>query len=197
MENSKGNNGIIWALIIIIILLLLLVYLLVGKDLLDINNVDKNTSTTTTAVISVESSEEKYNKYLENSEKQIKTSESENSNVISESNKFFNTTANFLINKNLELILSTSSFKLENYKISDNVLDMFLVYEGNGGYDYLYFIKTDGSLNKVCVSCLTEKDSIPKVENVNAKYIVNVLQSETVDSKIATYVDIEGNVINK
>lgn len=121
---------------------------------------------------------------------------------LSGTNKIYDTSYSFLINEKLELFITSNSFKLDNYKISDNVLNMFLVEEGNGGYHYLYFIKNDGSLNKTCISCLTSSDNTPKIENVNAKYIVNVIQSSSGNedesvNPISLYIDIDGNIINK
>ena len=97
----------------------------------------------------------------------------------------------------MHLLFTTSNKKYDKFKVSSDVLNMFLVEVGNGGFKYLYFIKTDGSLNKFCVDCIKEDGKI-KVEKDSKKYIVNVNQGlfdyEVSGFRSPIFVDINGNI---
>lgn len=170
----------------------------------EIKNND-TTKTTTTIVPNKSTSEvslsadERYHNYLTNLESNIKEKyEKYSNNVITGNSMILDTDINFTITKDLNLLFTTGDKKYNNYKLSENVLNMFLVYTGNGGYQYLYFIKNDGSLNKFCVDCLNE-DKTLKVEKVNFKNIVNITQGlfdyEFSGASDPIFIDIDGNIL--
>ena len=212
MEQEKSNKGVITLLIVIIIILLCLVgYLLIGRDLL---NKDSSGNTTTTA--NTDSSDtknkmsaaEKYQVYLSNLEKQIRSSYNNNDkvyykNLINGKNNFYDTFYEISINKNKELLFSSKELSLNNYKVSDGVLNMFVIEEGNAGYEYLFFVKKDGTINKFCISCITTEDKTPKIEKEDVKYVVSVMQGnfgKEVDESgwvSPIFIDIDGNIITK
>ena len=207
MENQKSNKGVIGVLIAIIILLLLIIcFLLFGNKTLNKCKDDINITTpTTTKTIEnnvqnngVKSSDELYSDYLSNLKNGITSKyETYSNNVVSGHSHYLDTNYDFTIKKNLDLVFTTGDKKYNNYKVSDNVLNMFLIDAGNGGYTLLYFIKADGSLNKMCIDCLNENDTV-KIEKENKKYIVNVTQGlfdyEYSGAPGPIFIDINGNV---
>ena len=193
---EKNKKGLIAVLIVIIVLLLCaLGYLLFGKDLL---NKKENNAVIQPEVVTEITTEELYKTYLANLKKEITTKYDEyNNNVVSGKSRYLDTTYDFTIKKNLDLVFTTDDKKYNNYKVSENVLNMFLIDAGNGGYTLLYYIKTDGSLNKMCIDCLAEEEKV-KVEQVDKKYIVNVTQGlfdyEFSGSPEPIFIDIKGNM---
>ena len=180
---KQSNKGLIAILFIIIFLFAVIMGLLFGKN-------DKNQITNSLS--------DKYEQYLSNLKTSIENNYEEYSNnVINSDSIILGTNYNFTITKNLELLFTTSNNQYEKYKVSENVLNMFLIEEGNGGFKYLYFIKTDGSLNKLCVDCLKE-DSEIKIEVKDNKYIINVTQGlfdyEVSGARGPIFIDIDGNI---
>lgn len=89
------------------------------------------------------------------------------------------------------------SKKYNKYKIDDNVLDFFVVEEGNGGYKYLYYITNDGSLYVINADGL--EDSI-KPRKININNVISVIEvtdgyNDGGGEREALFVDIEGNII--
>ena len=159
---------------IIIILLCLVCYLLFGEEIFKDNTsntpkVSDNFQNSTT-----KTTDELYNEYLTNLKKEITDNyKTYSNNVVSGTSMYLNTDYNFTIDKNLNLTFTTNDGKYTNYKVSENVLNMFLIEVGNAGYKNLYFIKTDGSLNKMCIDCLKE-DTTVNVIKEDKKNIINV-----------------------
>ena len=179
MKNNKILNGVLIAVIIILLGILIYLQFINNKSS---NNIDKI-----------------YNNYLVNLKNNIINKyEDYSNNVVEVSNDYLDTVYTFTINKNLNLILTTRDNKYNNYKVSDNVLNMFLIDVGNGGFKYLYFIKDDGSLNKLCIDCIKEEGNV-KVEKEDKKYIVNVIQGvfdyEVSGAPGPIFIDINGNII--
>ena len=106
----------------------------------------------------------------------------------------------FTLTKDGILLLSISKnefkSKYTNYEVSKDVLKMFLVNIGNGGYKNLYFIKEDGTLNSLCVDCIANNQY--EIKQLNYNNIINVVNSSFSKSKSGAYqplfIDIEGNV---
>lgn len=157
-------------------------------------------STATKCDVDKKSSDDLYKEYLSNLKKSIQSNYKDYSNnVISyESVEDENTIYTFTITKDLKLLLDSKSKSISEYKISDDVLSMFQIRIGNGGYNYIYFIKADGTLNSLCIDCIDSTSSI-KVEKENAKNIVSVIQGafdyEYSGTEGTILVDIDGNVI--
>lgn len=199
MEKEKNNRGLVCVLVVIIVLLLCAVgYLLFGKDLLNKNNSSTSTDNNNIQTTDIKSADELYNEYLLNLKKEIENEYKEYSdNVINGKSMSLDTDYKFTIKNNLDLVFTTGNNKYSDYKISENVLNMFLIDVGNGGYKYLYFIRTDGSLNKMCIDCLSE-DSTVKVETENKKNIVNITQGlfgyNYSGAHGPIFIDIEGNI---
>jgi hypothetical protein len=206
VENQKNNKGFIGVLIAIIVLLLCVVlYLLFGKDMLNSKTNDNSTTTTTTKIDNnivqsnnTKSADELYNEYLSNLKTGITSKyDTYSNNVVTGKSMYLDTGYEFTIKKNLDLVFTTANKKFSDHKISENVLNMFLIDVGNGGYTYLYFIKTDGSLNKMCIDCLNENNTV-KVEKENKKNIVNITQGlfdyEFSGAPGPIFIDINGNV---
>ena len=137
-----------------------------------------------------------YTKYLTNLEQNIKTKYDDyNNNVINDSSEILNTTYSINITKKLDLMFKSND---ADKKLDTNVLNMFLIEEGNGGFKYLYFIKKDGSLNKICIDCYKETNEF-KIEKINKDNIVNVTQG-LFDNEVSGYtgpifIDLNGNIL--
>ena len=84
--------------------------------------------------------------------------------------------------------------KLDNNKIADNVLEYFVVNNGNGGAQSLYYIDTKGNIYSVDhENSLSEKSEI-KSNKLSYKNIVSVLPGVYGNSRGPIFVDIEGNM---
>ena len=149
----------------------------------------------------INDSDKKYSNYIKNLKESLSKLNKEDSNnkfFISSNSMYFEKGYSFEIynNKllfNLEDELVKNTYK--DYVISENVLDMFLVSKGNGGYKYLYFIKEDGSLNSFCVECLLNSEM--KIKKVELKRIVSVKEIITSEAREAVFIDIDGNVFHQ
>lgn len=198
MEN-KNNKTIMGVLVgIIIILLCLVCYVLFGEEIFKDNasntpKVSDNSQNSTT-----KTTDELYNEYLTNLKKEITDNyKTYSNNVVSANSVYLNTDYNFTIDKNLNLTFTTNDGKYTNYKVSENVLNMFLIEIGNAGYRNLYFIKADGSLNKMCIDCLKEDNTV-KVLKEDRKNIINVTQGlfeyQNSGASGPIFIDITGNI---
>ena len=73
--------------------------------------------------------------------------------------------------------MSGSSKNLKNYFISDSVLEAFISDSGgNGGYQLLYFIKEDGTLNQFCIDCIVNDDE-KEIKTTEYKNIINFVST--------------------
>ena len=138
-----------------------------------------------------------YTNYLTNLKDSIKKNYKDYSNnVVLYESEATDINYTFTITKDLELKLSTSDKKYTDKKVSDDVVSMFLVSVGNGGYKNLYFIKTDGTLNYVCVDCISENEKV-EIKKQDLKNIVLVTDGlfdyQYSGAAGAIFVDIQGN----
>ena len=140
---------------------------------------------------------EVYTKYLTNLKNNIvKNYKVFTNNQITSKSKILDTNYTFIINKNLELLFTMGN-KYTNYKISNDVLNIFLINTGNGGYSTLYFIKSVGSLHSMCIECINDNNKIT-INKEKYTNIVNVIQGDFSDgysgAPDAIFIDIEGNM---
>ena len=141
---------------------------------------------------------EKYSAYLNNLEYDIKSRYgSYVYSRLSCDNLTMNSACNFTITNDLKLLYNTTDGKYQDYVISEEVLNMFLVTSGNGGFRYLYYIKTDGTLNRVCVEDFNGENEVSS-EVMDNLYVVNVYQglidAQADGSYKPIFVDINGNI---
>ena len=140
-----------------------------------------------------------YARYLTNLEDEIRKNYNDsNKNQIRSNSVVLNTYYTVTITKDLELMFNTDDKKFDNVKLSDNVVNMFLIDYGNGGFKYLYFIKTDGTLNKICIDNIRAQSPI-NIEKTELNNIVNVTQGiindEVSGDLTPIFIDIDGNMV--
>ena len=133
------------------------------------------------------SDEEKYKLYVNNYKKSMNNLNN-NSEVVG--------SYTLMVNTNNELILNQGG-KYEDYVMAKDVVNFFIVDEGNGGFNYVYYTTLDGSLYTFCVE-MGEQD----IEKLNFKYIVNVIDNNIEysigdDGCTPLFIDILGNVYSK
>lgn len=210
MEN--GNNKVF--IVIIVILGLMVIglgsYLIYENKDLKCETDEKKSSTTTTETTEKEStttpkenvnSTTSYNNYLKNLKTNLKkacdqlSTPEEEDGVICEGQSItgygkFLENFYFDISKDGKLTMSGSSKNLKNYFISDSVLEAFISDSGgNGGYQLLYFIKEDGTLNQFCIDCIVNDDE-KIILTTEYKNIINVVST----TAGPLFIDIDGNV---
>lgn len=105
----------------------------------------------------------------------------------------------FTINKNFDLLMTIEEDKLKDkytgYKLDSNVLSMYILSTGNGGFNTLYYITNDGIVKSLCIECI--ENSKPKIKEEKFKNIVNITQGNFDASTTGGYgpifIDIKGN----
>lgn len=144
------------------------------------------------------SEEEKYKLYVNNYKKSMNNLNSNNEQYrnIKMINSEVVGSYTLMVNTNNELILNQGG-KYEDYVMAKDVVNFFIVDEGNGGFNYVYYTTLDGSLYTFCVE-MGEQD----IEKLNFKYIVNVIDNNIEysigdDGCIPLFIDILGNVYSK
>ncbi len=161
-------------------------------------------NTKTKEVIKEKTADERYKEYLSNLSKSIKkqyVDDSTEKNAYSASTK--NTTRvekeelsgayTVEINNNLELIINSSSFNLDNYKISDNVLSYYIIHTGNGGFSSLYYITKDGKVYSANTEIAMYNGSTIQSKEVDVKNIVEIKEGAST-AGFPLFVDIDGNI---
>lgn len=201
MEERKNSNIGLAVLITVLVMLVLglsgfIVYDKVIKQESNSNNtsniVENNEQTDIIEDRNAYNTDDIYRKYLETLKNKVGNLEK---NKLAVSGTTLLKDISFRFNIDSTFKLSFQSDK-ENYKVSDSVLDMFLVEEGNGGYQYLYFITDDGKVHDVCVDCiLFENDKT--IHNYALKNIVKVSTIELTGAFSPIFTDIDGNLIEK
>ena len=218
MEKRSNTGLVVLAIVLVLALVGTTGYIIYDKTIS--KSAESNTSENTTAEndaekINIDDNDNKasrYEKYLSNLKEGIKNNYNVDTKDLEVSNSIrgiFSETDNidyiFEIDKN-QILKMTSG---EKEKVVDNnVLNMFLVNEGNGEWHSLYFIKEDGSLNKITLESMlyfnNEKVTVDfdklKIESINKKYIVNVISGTALyddggGETIAMFIDIDGNII--
>lgn len=205
MKKNKNNKKYIWLISILIVIILGLIGFIVYDNFFEVDKTTyKNNSTTNTNVNednSIDKADNLYQKYLNN----LKTNIKENYNNFNKNYKYIENEDTGLeysleIDKDFNLILSFSNEKLQqkynNYILSENVLNMFLIQIGQSGFYNVYFLKTDGTLFSQCIDCLATENINLKQENY--KNIVNIIQGgfdmEYSGVNGPIFIDIEGNI---
>jgi hypothetical protein len=210
-ENKKHSN---WLAVILILLVIglggYIVYDKVVKPYCTANTkVTSSSKTTTNKTVSTPqkeySADELYAKYLKNLKTNLSNIDTnKDANVAISSNSYiFDGYYSFKIDKDGNLLMTIDdknyNSKYNNYVLSKNVLQMFLVNFGNGGYKTLYFIKEDGTLNKLCVECIA--DGQFSITQDSHKNIVNIVSANIDISKGGSwtpiFIDIEGNTFTE
>ena len=144
------------------------------------------------------SDEEKYKLYVNNYKKSMNNLNRNNEQYrnIKMINSEVVGSYTLMVNTNNELILNQGG-KYEDYVMAKDVINFFVVGEGNGGFNYVYYTTLDGSLYRFCVE-MEEQD----IEKLNFKYIVNVIDNN-IEYSIGDagctplFIDILGNVYSK
>ncbi len=234
-KKSKGLLVIVLVLIIFALAGVIAYLLFFGKDLLiATNNVTSGDGNTSVIVknkskadsVKVMSPDERYAEYLKGLEKNIKArynsqdSDKIDYNVIKGRTDYYDSyfTFEWRINEKLELVLNSESYDVKatgdvrsssqkDVKIAENVVSMFIAEQAQAdGFYTLYYIKTDGSVNKVSIANVPNKEykhvwfDIFNIEKYDVKNIVDVLPvnyklQENYVVHGAVLVDIEGNLI--
>lgn len=209
---EKGNNKVF--IVIIVILGLMIIglgsYLIYENKDLKCEMDEKKSSTTTLVTTKKENTTTpkenvnnttSYNNYLKKLKTNLKKacdqlSMPEEDGVICEGQsitgygKFIKEKFYFDISKDGKLTMSGSSKNLKNYFISDSVLEAFISNDGgNGGFQFLYFIKEDGTLNQFCIDCIIINDE-REIKTTEYKNIINVVST----TAGPLFIDIDGNV---
>lgn len=172
----------------------------------------KETSCTTQVSDTKEESKEKtaderYKEYLENLSKSMKEKYSErNTAGMNQYNLIYNSLNeqeySLEIDNSLNLLFSSFNHleSFNKYKIAEDVVAYFLVRTGNGGYQSLYYIKSNGEVHNATIEQIddgTIKDVKVDVKNVvEVRSVVSVDENGIGGSK-AIFVDIDGNIIEK
>lgn len=107
------------------------------------------------------------------------------------------------INKNGELLLTYDgdlNSKFNNYKLSDDVVSFYLTYYGNGGYQSLHYIKSNGEVHSASIEQIQDDGTI-KDTKIDVKNIVEIKSMLNTDENgiggySTVYIDIDGNVID-
>ena len=189
MEKNKNKSLLILVIILSLLVVGLSSYLIYDKMIAKDDNevVDNN----------YKDNDKLYSEYLLNLKNNLEKNYTERDSETKINSNFVNGDAyTVTINKNGVLSLST---RKDDYEISNNVLEMFLVDVGNSGDKTLYFIKDDGTLNSFCVDCVLNEGV--KVIQSEYKNIVNVVNSAFGITYSGAYgpifIDIEGNVFTE
>ena len=88
----------------------------------------------------------------------------------------------------------------KEYKVDENVLNVYVAYYANGGFSDFIFIKRDGTVDTVSTANM-EEIKCEKLENVKNAVTVLPCAMEDKDYGVGEYqyliIDINGNVVNK
>lgn len=206
--NQKKNSGLIVLFILLILCVIGLAgYIVYDKSSIGSGNIESKSTTTTTTIvkgneISEVSVEQRYANYLENlkNELQKEFTDKDSEISLSSDSMYIDNGYNFIINKNLNLYMSISDSKYKdkynNYKIDSNVLSMFVIYTGNGGFKTLYYITSEGKVKSMCIDCIQSGE--PQVKEEKYNNIVNIIQGDyDISTSVASspiFVDINGNI---
>ena len=136
--------------------------------------------------ISDEESEKLYKEYLSRRKNEPRF---ENDLItLSSQSQLYESTISATLDSEFNLKLTIPDFKeYTNYLVDD----------GNGGYEYLYYITEDGTLKVVCIECLMYEDF--KIKTVtDKKYIISVNNlsdnnsTYNFNSHVVVFTDING-----
>lgn len=138
--------------------------------------------------ISDEESEKLYKEYLSRRKNETKIEFESGLITLSSQSRLYESTISATLDSEFNLKLTIPDFKdYTNYLVDD----------GNGGYEYLYYITEDGTLKVVCIECLMYEDF--KIKTVtDKKYIVSVNNlsdnnsTYNFDSHVVVFKDING-----
>lgn len=190
------NKGLLVLVVVLSLLVLgLSSYLIYDKVLKEDKEIVENNDSSKEEDNSLTDNDKLYSEYLKKLKKNLESFYNENDSEIRINNNFANGNPySIVIDKKGTLLMSTRN---DNYEISNNVLEMFLIDVGNGGYKSLYFIKEDGTLNSFCVDCvLDEGINVKQLENKNIVNVVNSAFGITASGAYGpAFIDIEGNVL--
>jgi hypothetical protein len=194
--SPKSNNVV---LIVIIAIVLFAAGVLVGKYVLTTTEINKEENTnikenTNTTDDSTTIEVDKYAEYLENLEASMNKSYTAYTHPkIRVSNEMLSLTYIIKITNDNELMLDSK-------KVADDVVSMFVVPNGNGGFNSLYFINKEGKLSVAKhEEYLYNKETTLSIESLDYENIVNVTSGiQSTDGMAGTYTpiftDIDGNV---
>lgn len=165
------------------------------------------TNDSTSSTSKEKSADERYKKYLKKLSKSMKEKYSErNTAGINQYNRIYNSLNkqeySLEIDNSLNLLFSSFNHleTFNKYKLADDVVAYFLVNYGNGGYQSLYYIKSNGEVHNATIEQIddgTIKDVKVDVKNVvEVRSVVSVDENGIGGSK-AIFVDIDGNIIEK
>lgn len=204
-EKQKSKECIFLIVILIIVIMGLIGYIVYDKNSYNQNfsndTIMKTDNEISDKNIDTETTNNLYNKYLNNLKTNItKNYDNFNNNYEYVENLETGLEYSLKIEKNGDLNLSFYNEDLKqkynNYKLSGDVLTMFLIQVGQSGFYNVYFLKNDGTIFSQCIDCLALEDVALKKENY--KNIVNIIQGgfdmeySGVDGPI--FIDIEGNI---
>ncbi len=138
--------------------------------------------------ISDEESEKLYKEYLSRRKNETRIEFESGLITLSSQSRLYESTISATLDSEFNLKLTIPDFKdYTNYLVDD----------GNGGYEYLYYITEDGTLKVVCIECLMYEDF--KIKTVtDKKYIVSVNNlsdnnsTYNFDSHVVVFKDING-----
>ena len=164
-----------------------------NKDITVEDNNENNSDTTINY-------DELYESYLNNLENNIENYNDTDNNLIKINNEIYDYSYTVEINKNKELILNYLSDnrkdKYNNYKISDNVVSMFVVKNNNAGMNFLYYINTNGEIYETNIEDLDTKELASKKLNYkNIIYVTEGFHSDDSGYSYPIFVNIEGNIL--
>lgn len=185
--------------ILIIAIVLFAAGVLVGKYILTTKEVEENkentniTENTNTTDNTTATEEDIYAEYLENLEESMSKEYTEYTHPqISIYNDMYSFQYYLSITKDKELLLNDE-------EIANDVLTMFVVETGNGGFKSLYYIDKDGKLFVAPVEeYIYNKGTKLDITSLNYKNIVNVTSGiSSPDGRASSYspifIDIDGN----
>lgn len=148
--------------------------------------------------------DERYKEYLDNLAKSIektyvnKHPNEEYSTSISNSTRVENQelgkSYSISINNKLELTTTAEITGLNNGIIANNVVSYYIVHTGNGGFNSLYYITTEGKVYSANIEiALYNNTSLDIKEMDSVKNIVEVKNGNST-AGFPIYVDIDGNI---
>jgi len=201
---KRNNKNLIFIPIVIVALIIGVLigkFLIPGNDTNTINS-NKNTQNNNTNTVveedsndseTVVTSEERYSEYLEQLASEYTSKYTDYTYpkmvVYSEMIGF-----SYVVRITKDNVLF-----LNNEKVADNVLTMFVAINGNGGYKGLYYINKEGKLFVAAIEeHIYNKGSDLDITSLNYKNIVNVSSAiKSPDGMAGTYspifIDIDGN----
>ena len=196
VPNPKSKNIV---LILIVAIVLFAAGFLVGKYILVTNELEENKDNTNiteninTTDNTNQTETDIYAEYLENLDKSMNTEYTEYTHPhVSIYNDMYSFQYYLGITKDKELMLNDE-------KIADDVLTMFIVEKGNGGFKSLYYVDKDGKLFVAPIEeYIYNKETKLDITSLNYKNIVNVTSGiNSTDGMASSYspvfIDIDGN----